>query len=454
MSNDRSGRGDHPADAGRRLSRDRRGHLADAGTPGRRVRDHFATIGVDVVHDDVEGYAYLRSRPVEEGEEALPRLVRRRALTYNVSLLLVLLRKRLMEFETTGAEGRLVLTTDQIVEMLRLFQAESSNDARVVDQAETTIRKAAELGFLRRCAARTTTGRCGGSSRPTSTPRRCRTSRPNCASTPEQRASREAAMSDGLFSAVELGTSPRAGYRLQYAEVRNWGTFDELVGGSPRHRHRAADRRHRLRQVDHRRCVDHLADAGPQSRLQQGRRGRRPSARCAPTSKATTNPNGSQRDHQAFAGQRPAGEPAHLLGDSRVFVNHGYNETVTLAQVFQQRESTGQPYRFYVTATKALSIATEFADFGTDLRDLRKRLRAGGAEIFDEFPKYATSLRRLLGVRSEQALELFHQTVSMKSVGNLNDFVRDHMLEPSDCTVRGYATSSPTSRTSPRPTTR
>ena len=116
---------------------------------GAGVRDHFATIGVDVVLDDVEGYAYLRSRPTDEGEEALPRLVRRRALTYNVSLLLVLLRKRLMEFETTGAEGRLVLTTDQIVEMLRLFQAESTNDARAVDQAEATIKKAVELGFLR-----------------------------------------------------------------------------------------------------------------------------------------------------------------------------------------------------------------------------------------------------------------------------------------------------------------
>lgn len=116
---------------------------------GAGVRDHFATIGIDVVVDDAEGYAYLRSRPTEEGDEALPRLVRRRALTYNVSLLLVLLRKRLVEFETTGGEGRLVLTTDQIVEMLRLFQAESTNDARAVDQAETTIRKATELGFLR-----------------------------------------------------------------------------------------------------------------------------------------------------------------------------------------------------------------------------------------------------------------------------------------------------------------
>ena len=116
---------------------------------GAGVRDHFATIGVDVVIDDTEGYAYLRSRPETEGEEALPRLVRRRALTYNVSLLLVLLRKRLVEFETSGGEGRLVLSTDQIVELLRLFQAESTNDARVVDQAETTIKKAAELGFLR-----------------------------------------------------------------------------------------------------------------------------------------------------------------------------------------------------------------------------------------------------------------------------------------------------------------
>ena len=55
--------------------------------------------------------------------------------------------------------------------------------------------------------------------------------------------------------------------------------------------------------------------------------------------------------------------------------------------------------------------------------------------MVDEFPKYSTSLRRLLGIRSEQALEL-HQTVSMKSVGNLNDFVRNHMLEPSDAGER------------------
>ena len=116
---------------------------------GAGVRDHFATIGVEVVVDETEAYAYLRSRPEVEGEEALPRLVRRRALTYNVSLLLVLLRKRLLEFETSGSEGRLVLTRDQITEMILVFQADSSNEARIVDQAERTIGKAVELGFLR-----------------------------------------------------------------------------------------------------------------------------------------------------------------------------------------------------------------------------------------------------------------------------------------------------------------
>ncbi|MGC5584708.1 DUF4194 domain-containing protein [Ornithinimicrobium sp. W1679] len=113
------------------------------------VRDHFSTIGVQLVVDDVEGYAYLRNADEDDAEEPLPRLVRRRSLTYNVSLLIVLLRKRLVEFEASGSEGKLVLTRDQMIDALRLFLPESSNEARVIDQVDTTIRKVGELGFLR-----------------------------------------------------------------------------------------------------------------------------------------------------------------------------------------------------------------------------------------------------------------------------------------------------------------
>ncbi len=116
---------------------------------GAAVRDHFVAIGVDVVVDDDEGFAYLRSEEPGEGEEPLPRLVNRRSLTYNVSLLLVLLRKRLVEFETSSSDGKLVLSRDQIIDLLRLFLADTDNDARVIDQIDRTISKAAELGFLR-----------------------------------------------------------------------------------------------------------------------------------------------------------------------------------------------------------------------------------------------------------------------------------------------------------------
>ena len=119
-----------------------------------------------------------------------------------------------------------------------------------------------------------------------------------------------------------------------------------------------------------------------------------------------------------------------------VFVNDGYDETVTVAQVFHQKDRTGQPDRFFVTSTRELSVEIDFAGFGADLNTLRRRLRAGGAEITNGFPDYGRTVRRLLGIRSEQAMELFHQTVSMKSVGNLNEFVRGHMLEPADATTK------------------
>jgi uncharacterized protein YPO0396 len=117
-----------------------------------------------------------------------------------------------------------------------------------------------------------------------------------------------------------------------------------------------------------------------------------------------------------------------------VFRNEGYDTTVTLAQVFWLRDpGGGQPDRLYVTADRDLTVTGQFAGFGTEMTALRRRLRAaGGVRVHDAFPDYGKDFRRRLGIESEQAMELFHQTVSMKSVGNLTDFVRDHMLEPFD----------------------
>lgn len=130
---------------------------------------------------------------------------------------------------------------------------------------------------------------------------------------------------------------------------------------------------------------------------------------------------------------RDNGSYSVILG---VFYNAGYQQTVTLAQVFWMQDAQSQPARFFVGAERELSITPDFAGWGSDIKALRRKLRGLGAEIEDSFPKYGAWFRRRLGIESDQALELFHQTVSMKSVGNLTGFVRSHMLEPSEVRPR------------------
>ena len=119
-----------------------------------------------------------------------------------------------------------------------------------------------------------------------------------------------------------------------------------------------------------------------------------------------------------------------------VFYNAGYNTTVTLAQVFWTKEATAQPARLYAACERDLSIAADFSGFGSEMVGLRKQLRASSVDLFDTFPPYGAWFRRRFGIHNEQALDLFHQTVSLKSVGNLTDFVRSHMLEPFDVAPR------------------
>jgi len=118
-----------------------------------RVRDYVAVLGLDLVLDEAEGYAFLRSRESDDDNAAMPRLIARRPLTFPVSLLLALLRKKLAEFDAGGSQDggdRLVLARDEVVELMRVFLPESSNEAQLMDRVDTHINKVVELGFMRR----------------------------------------------------------------------------------------------------------------------------------------------------------------------------------------------------------------------------------------------------------------------------------------------------------------
>jgi hypothetical protein len=119
-----------------------------------QVRDYVETIGLVVVVDEAEGYAFLRSRSEnvdDRSDRSGPqRLIPRHSLSFPVSLLLALLRKHLAEFDVSDSGTRCVLSRDQIVQLMRVFVPETSNEARLVDDVDRTITKVVDFGFLRR----------------------------------------------------------------------------------------------------------------------------------------------------------------------------------------------------------------------------------------------------------------------------------------------------------------
>lgn len=226
-----------------------------------------------------------------------------------------------------------------------------------------------------------------------------------------------------------------SGFRLHRLEVFNWGTFDArvwtlhpdgknalLTGDIGSGKSTLVDAVTTLLVPAHRIAYNKAAGADARERsLRSYVLGHYKSERNEVS--GTAKPV-ALRDHNNYS---------VILG---VFHNAGYDQTVTLAQVFWMKDLQGQPARFFVGAERAMSIAADFAHFGSDIGALRKRLRSAGADIFDSFPPYGAWFRRRFGIDNDQALELFHQTVSMKSVGNLTDFVRSHMLEPFDVASR------------------
>ena len=244
-------------------------------------------------------------------------------------------------------------------------------------------------------------------------------------------------LQEGLFSldeaADDAGTPP--GFRLHRLELLNWGTFHRgvrtfrlnganslLTGDIGSGKSTVVDAITTLLLPAHK--IEYNKAAGAQKKersLMSYVRGYHKSARST---------GGGYSKPVALRG---TGQLTVVLG---IFHNAVLGKWVTLGITLWATQEGGQPNRFYSLAEAEQSIAADFSNFGQDPLKLKKKLRAAGVDVRDAFEPYAAAFKRQFGISGNQAMELFHRTVSMKQVENITSFVRGNMLEEDDVATR------------------
>lgn len=221
-----------------------------------------------------------------------------------------------------------------------------------------------------------------------------------------------------------------AGFRLHELEVLNWGTFDAMI---------------------------HRVEARGQTTLLTGANGAGKTTLVDALLTLLTPPGRFYNQSSGAESRQDRNEKTYVLGHYGHSAQDGYLEArpdalrlagchsvllacfrdergglaLTLAQVRRYQPQGGLKTDFLVVP-QALGIAELGALDGAGewKRRLRRQYPAPGPVLFDSFRDYSDALRRALGMRSEKALTLFGKAVSLKVVGKLNEFIREHMLEP------------------------
>ncbi|MBG0738582.1 ATP-dependent exonuclease SbcCD, C subunit-like protein [Paeniglutamicibacter antarcticus] len=247
-------------------------------------------------------------------------------------------------------------------------------------------------------------------------------------------------LQDSLFTLEEPENLPddggiQPGFRLHRLELLNWGTFHEgvrvfrlegdnslLTGDIGSGKSTVVDAITTLLLPANR--IEYNKAAGAQKKersLMSYVRGFHKSTR------------GTGGEHSKPVALRGTGALSVVLG---VFHNAVLGKSVTLAITLWATQEAGQPNRFYSLAETNQSIVADFSHFGKDPARLKKKLRAQGVSVHDSFDPYAAAFKRQFGISGNQAMDLFHRTVSMKQVENITSFVRTNMLQDDDAGSR------------------
>lgn len=120
----------------------------------RPIRAYFATIGVALMLNEQDGFAFI-SQPDEMDGQKVPRLASRMPLSYEISLLLVVIREALEEFDVQNTDSRtLFITNKDLKERIELFFEDKADKVKLLDRFEVYINAVVKLGFLKERAVK------------------------------------------------------------------------------------------------------------------------------------------------------------------------------------------------------------------------------------------------------------------------------------------------------------
>ncbi|MCS3797920.1 ATP-binding protein [Niastella sp. OAS944] len=230
--------------------------------------------------------------------------------------------------------------------------------------------------------------------------------------------------------------SQKSGFRLQYMEIFNWGTFDDVV--------------HSIRPMGETSLLTGSNGSGKTTFVDALLTLIVPEKKYRFYNQSSGSEKKGDRTEETYVMGGYGSMNSESTGSLKtlylrenkdeaysILLAHFANEAEQTVTLFQVRYfSGGDMKRLFGIAHKPLSIDVDFKPFdlnGQWKRTLDQRYNKGSRkqiEWFDAASKYAQQLVHVLGMQSVQALQLFNQTVGIKVLGNLDEFIRMHMLEP------------------------
>lgn len=114
------------------------------------IQDYLAVIGLELILKKDEGFAFVKQ--IVFDDDTTLNLVSRRQLGFEVSIVVIVLRQILEDYDNNPVETQSndrIITSDEIKDEVRLFLPQSFNQVKLEKDLDTYIQRVVELGFLK-----------------------------------------------------------------------------------------------------------------------------------------------------------------------------------------------------------------------------------------------------------------------------------------------------------------